>query len=126
LLDVVTDVRQFILAASIAISVVCLLIFVFMFISDRALEQPDGSKRVRSATASFALGIGLLVWAGVLLGIALDAERQGGLISPTYHSGWMTPRQGYAAAILILLAGLYSIVLAWRTARERRDATRDI
>ena len=98
-----------------------------MLVSDRALEQPDGTKRVRSVTASFALGIGLLVWAGVLSGIALDAERHGRLISPTYHSGWMSPRQGYAAAILIPLAGLYSIVLSFRTARKRRDhAMRDI
>ncbi len=37
----------------------------------------------------------------------------------------MTPEQGYAAAILLLLAGIYAIVLSVRSVKQRReDATR--
>ena len=89
--------------------------------ADRASDQ----RRFRSFTASFGWGVFLIVFAGVLSGIALNADRHHSVISPTYKSGWMSPEQGYAAAILLLLAGIYAIILGVRGASRREDAAQN-
>jgi hypothetical protein len=105
-------------SAIIAIAVLCLLVVVFMIVADRASDQ----RRFRSFTASFAFGLSLIVFAGLLSGIALNADRHHSVIAATYHSGWMSPEQGYAAAILLLLAGIYAIILGVRGASRKDDA----
>ena len=116
-----SDSARLIFTAVIAISVLCLLIVVFMVAADRTSDQ----RRFHSFTASFVLGISLILFAGVLSAVALGAARDDRVIGPTYHSGWMSPEQGYGAAILLLLAGIYAIVLAVRDAGRRDDATRN-
>jgi hypothetical protein len=112
-----SDSARFMFSAIIAIAVFCLLVVVFMIVADRASDQ----RRFRWFTASFAFGLSLVVFAGILSGTALNADREHSVIAATYHSGWMGPEQGYAAAILLLLAGTYAIVLGVRGA-SRKDA----
>ena len=120
-----TELPRILLPASVAIGALCLLVVVYMVGGDRAAKQSGKTRRFRSFTASFVLGVCLIVLASLLSGVALDAHRRGGFISPTIRSGWMTPEQGYAAAILLLLAGIYAIVLSVRSVKQRReDATR--
>jgi MFS family permease len=116
-----SDFSRFLFSAIVAIGVLCLLVVVFMLAADRAADQ----RRFRSFAASFGWGVFLIVFAGVISGIALNADRHHSVIKPTYHSGWMSPEQGYAASILLLLAGIYAIILGVRDTSRRDDATRN-
>ena len=99
----------------------CLLVVVFMAAGDRASEQPGGPRRFRSFSTSFAFGIISIVSAGLLSGMALDADRQSGLIPPTFRGARLTPDQGYGAAFVLLLIGLYAIFLSVRSTRRRQE-----
>jgi glycerol uptake facilitator-like aquaporin len=116
-----SESTRLLFSAIIAIVVICLLVVVFMVAADRTSDQ----RRFRSFRASFAFGLFLIVFSGILSGIALNADRHHGVIAPTYHSGWMSPEQGYAAAILLLLAGIYAIILGVRGTSRRDNATRN-
>ena len=113
-LGIMTDAARLVFSAIIAVAALCLLIVVFMIAADRTSEQ----RRFRSFTASFLSGVSLIVFAGVLSGIALDADRHHSVIPPTYKSGWMSPEQGYGAAILLLLAGIYALFSQFATRVE--------
>ncbi|MGH8094292.1 MAG: hypothetical protein ACREIF_12605 [Chthoniobacterales bacterium] len=116
-----SDSARFIFSSIIAIAALCLLIVVFMMAADRTSDQ----RRFRSFTASFAFGMFLIVFAGILSGIALSADRDHRVVAPTYHSGWMSPEQGYGAAILLLLAGIYAIILGVRGTSDQDNASRN-
>jgi len=110
---------RLIFSAIIAIAVLCLLVIVFMLAADRTSDQ----KRFRSLTASFVFGVIFIVCAGILSGVALTADRNHSVI--TYRSAWMSPEQGYGAAILLLFAGIYAIIVGVRESSRRDNATRN-
>ena len=112
-------------AALIAI-VACVLMILLMVANDRHSDQPRWFRRVRSLGGALWFGLFSIFFGCYWASVARDAARRGTVITSP-DIGWMTPTHGYAAAGLVVLMGLYSIVL-W--VRERRasnsDATRRI
>jgi hypothetical protein len=116
-----SDFARLLFSVVLALAFLCLLVVVFVIGADRAADQ----RRFRSFAASFGWGVFLIVSAGVISGVALNADRHHGVIGPTYYSGWMSPEQGYTASILLLLAGIYAIILGVRDTGRRDNATRN-
>jgi peptidoglycan/LPS O-acetylase OafA/YrhL len=108
-----------VLLAMAGVFTLCVLLVLFMVANDRPSEQPAWFKRFRSLTASFGFGVLLFLWAAFLCRIAFEAEQRHTVIPPTRRTAWMSPQQGYAAALLLFLAASYSIFLSLRERRNR-------